>query len=91
MVKCDIGYFSVYSFYDREIITFALLKVVPHVKYWWETYYEKTSIDESTMFGTKPIWVSFVVLLGSNITLSETMMTSTQDGPHYDRKGTKKF
>ena len=26
------GYFSVHNFFDRENITFALLKVVPHVK-----------------------------------------------------------
>jgi hypothetical protein len=31
------GYFSVHNFSDRENITFALLKVVPHVKDWWET------------------------------------------------------
>jgi hypothetical protein len=31
------GYFSVHNFYDRENITFALLKVVPHVKDWWDT------------------------------------------------------
>ena len=34
------GYFSVYNFYDREKITFALLKAVPHVKIWWETHCE---------------------------------------------------
>jgi hypothetical protein len=28
------GYFSVHNFSNREKITFALLKVVPHVKYW---------------------------------------------------------
>ena len=27
------GYFSVHNFFDRENITFALLKVIPHVKY----------------------------------------------------------
>jgi hypothetical protein len=32
------GYFSIHNFSDREKITFALLKVVPHVKYWWETF-----------------------------------------------------
>ena len=53
------GYFLVYNFFDREKITFALLKVVPHVKDWWETYCEKTSIEESKMFGTKSTWSSF--------------------------------
>ena len=32
------GYFSVYNFSDREKISFALLKLVPHVKDWWETH-----------------------------------------------------
>jgi hypothetical protein len=26
------GYFSVHNFFDREKISFALLKVIPHVK-----------------------------------------------------------
>ena len=30
------GYFYVPNFLNREKITFALLKVVPHVKDWWE-------------------------------------------------------
>ena len=54
------GYFSVYNFSDRENITFALLKVVPHVKNWSETYCEQASIDEYEMFGTEPTWASFV-------------------------------
>ena len=33
------GYFPVHSFSNRENITFALLKVAPHVKDWWETYF----------------------------------------------------
>jgi hypothetical protein len=32
------GYFSVHNFSDRENITFALLKVILHVKDWWDTY-----------------------------------------------------
>jgi hypothetical protein len=32
------GYFFVHHFFDREKITFALLKALPHVKHWWETY-----------------------------------------------------
>ena len=31
-------YFSVNNFYDRENITFALLKSLHPVKHWWETY-----------------------------------------------------
>jgi hypothetical protein len=33
------GYFSVHNFSDREKITFTLLKSLPHVKNWWETYW----------------------------------------------------
>jgi hypothetical protein len=29
------GYFFVHNFFDREKITFALLKALPHVKHWW--------------------------------------------------------
>jgi hypothetical protein len=32
------GYFFVDKFFDRENITFALLKYLPHIKHWWETY-----------------------------------------------------
>jgi hypothetical protein len=32
------GYFSIHNFFDRENITFSLLKVIPHVKDWWDTY-----------------------------------------------------
>jgi hypothetical protein len=34
------GYFFVHNFSDKEKITFALLKALPHVKHWWETYWE---------------------------------------------------
>jgi hypothetical protein len=35
------GYSSVHNFFDRENITFALIKVIPHVKDWWDTYSEQ--------------------------------------------------
>ena len=70
------GYFSVYNFSDRENITFALLKVVPHVKDWWETHCEQTSTEHS-MFSTIPTWASFVDAIRRYITLFEAMMTST--------------
>jgi hypothetical protein len=54
------GYFSVHNFFDRENITFALLKALPHVKHWWETYCEKISTEESGMFEVEPTWESFV-------------------------------
>jgi hypothetical protein len=33
------GYLFAHNFFDRENITFALLKALPHVKHWWETYW----------------------------------------------------
>ena len=53
------GYFSVHDFSDRERIIFALLKVAPHVKDWWETYWEKQSEGEPSLFWVAPTWNSF--------------------------------
>jgi hypothetical protein len=50
------GYFSVHNFFDGENITFALFKALPHVKYWWETYWDKISTEESGVFGAEPTW-----------------------------------
>jgi hypothetical protein len=65
------GYFFVYNFFDREKITFALLKVVPHVKYWWETYWEKNSTEEFGMFGAEggESIIVFLILFNHNIYL----------------------
>jgi hypothetical protein len=52
-------YFSVHIFFDREKITFSLLRVIPHVKDWWDTYFEKRSIEEYTIFLVAPTWDSF--------------------------------
>jgi hypothetical protein len=54
------GYFFVHNFFDREKITFVLLKALPHVKHWWETYWEKISTEESGIYGAKPTWGFFV-------------------------------
>jgi hypothetical protein len=54
------GYFSVHNFFDKEKITFALLKALPHVKHWWETYWEKSSIEEFEIYGADPTWDFFV-------------------------------
>jgi hypothetical protein len=54
------GYFSVHNFSDRENITFTLLKALPHVKHWWETYWEKSSTEESGIYGVEPTWDFFV-------------------------------
>jgi hypothetical protein len=44
------GYFSVHNFSNREKITFSLLKVVPHVKDWWENFCEKKETEEPSLF-----------------------------------------
>jgi hypothetical protein len=54
------GYFSVHNFSDKEKITFALLKSLPHVKHWWETYWEQISTEESGIYGVDPTWDFFV-------------------------------
>ena len=53
------GYFSVHDFSDREKIIFALLKAAPHVKDWWETYYEQEDEGEPSLFSATPTWNSF--------------------------------
>jgi hypothetical protein len=54
------GYFSVHNFSDKEKITFTLLKSLPHVKHWWETYWEQSSTEESIIYGPDPTWDFFV-------------------------------
>jgi hypothetical protein len=54
------GYFSVHNFSDKKKITFALLKALPHVKHWWETYWEQSSKEESRIYGAEPTWDFFV-------------------------------
>jgi hypothetical protein len=53
------GNFSIHNFSNRENITFSLLKVVPRVKDWWETFCEKKVIEGSTLFTVAPTWGSF--------------------------------
>jgi hypothetical protein len=54
------GYFFVHNFSDRENITFALLKALPHVKNWWETYWEKISTKDFGIYGADPTWDFFL-------------------------------
>jgi hypothetical protein len=75
------GYFLVHNFSDRENITFTLLKVVPHVKDWWDSYSEKRAIEEYAIFVVTPTWIPSGIPLKNNTTLLEVMRTSTQDGP----------
>jgi hypothetical protein len=53
------GYFSVHNFFDIENIAFVLLKVVPHVKDWWDTFCVKKETEGSTLFVVAPTWGSF--------------------------------
>jgi hypothetical protein len=53
------GYFSVHNFSNRENIIFALLKVAPHVKYWWETFCEKKETEKPSLFIVMDNWESF--------------------------------
>jgi hypothetical protein len=53
------GYFSVHNFSDRENITFSLLKVISHVKDWWDTYSQQRFVEEYAMFVVAPTWDSF--------------------------------
>jgi hypothetical protein len=53
------GYLSIQNIYSSEKITFALLKALPYVIVWCETYCEKHVEDESKIFGPGPIWVNF--------------------------------
>jgi hypothetical protein len=43
-------YFSVHNFSNRENITFALLKVVPHIKDWWENFCQQKETEEPSLF-----------------------------------------
>jgi hypothetical protein len=53
------GYFSVHYFSNREKITFSLLKFIPHVKNWWDTYSEQRVVKEYIIFLVAPTWDSF--------------------------------
>jgi hypothetical protein len=53
------GHFSVHNFFDMEKITFSLLKIVHHVKDWWDTYSEQRVVEESAIFLVAPTWDSF--------------------------------
>jgi hypothetical protein len=52
-------YFLVYNFSNRENITFSFLKVIPHVKELWDTYFKQRAIEESSIFVVDPTWDSF--------------------------------
>jgi hypothetical protein len=85
------GYFSVHNFFDKENITFSLLKAIPHVKEWKDTYSQKRSIEESEIFVITPHGIPLGIPLKNNTTLLESRRTNTQDGPHCVRKGTRQY
>jgi hypothetical protein len=41
-------------------MTFELLKSLPHARAWWEGYWERYTVDESTPFRREPTWEAFV-------------------------------
>jgi hypothetical protein len=47
------------TFLTEKGLFFALLKGAPHVKDWWETYWEKQSEGEHSLFSVAPTWNSF--------------------------------
>jgi hypothetical protein len=53
------GYFYFHNFSYRENIKFSLLKVVPHIKDWWETFCEQKATEESPLFVVAPTWGYF--------------------------------
>ena len=48
------GYFSVHDFFNQEKIIFSLYKATPHVKDWWENYYEKKDETKPSLFSIIP-------------------------------------
>jgi hypothetical protein len=54
------GYFSVHNFSDREMITFSLLKALPHVNIGRKLTGDQISTEESGIYGAKPTWGFFV-------------------------------
>jgi hypothetical protein len=54
------GYYSIQNFSDSEKITFVLLKALPHVRSWWEGYWERYIVGESTPFRRELTWATFV-------------------------------
>jgi len=71
------GYFSVYGFSNCENITFSLLKDTPHVKEWWETYYEQKDERESSLLSPTPTKNHFRDAIKENIILSGDMNINT--------------
>jgi hypothetical protein len=82
------GYFSVHNFLNREKITFVLLKAIPHVKDWWETFCEQKETEETSLFLVKATRNPSGILLRNYTTMSKVMMTCIPNGPHCGKKET---
>jgi hypothetical protein len=83
------GYFSVHNFLNRENITFALLKVIPHVKDWWETFCEQKETEEPSLFTVTTTLESFRDVIKEQYYPVEVMTTCIPNGPHCGKKETK--
>ena len=83
------GYFSVHNFSNRENITFALLKVVPHVKDWWELSMSKRKQRNCHYLQSWLPGSTSGMLLRNNTTMLEVMTTCIPNGPHCGKKETK--
>jgi hypothetical protein len=60
MVKSIRRLFLCSQFFPQRKYHLALLKALPHVKHWWETYWEKSSTEESGIYGADLTWDFFV-------------------------------
>jgi hypothetical protein len=57
------GYYFVQKISESEKITFTLLKTLPHVRAWWEGYWDRYTTDKSTLFRREPTREAFVYAL----------------------------
>jgi hypothetical protein len=63
------GYYFVQKCFESEKITFVLLKSLPHVISWWEGYWERYTMSESTHFGREANSATFVESLKEELYL----------------------
>jgi hypothetical protein len=85
------GYYSVHNFFDKENIIFALLKDLPHVKHWWETYWEQSSTKESRIYGVEPTWDFFVDGVKEQYYPVGNYEDQYMRWTHCDKRGAKQF
>ena len=83
------GYFFLHNCSNREKITFALLKAVPHVKDCGKLSVSKRKKRKPHYFQSQPPRNPSGMLLRNNTTLSKVMTTCIPNGPHCSKKETK--